>query len=144
MSAETVSCRPGMRALKEGNPVNVVLWIVQTLLAAVYVMAGSMKALRPLAALSKRMGWVRTVPGGFVRFVGIAELLGAIGLILPMVTNIAPWLTVAAAAGLVLVQIGAGAVHVGRHEMREVPVNVVLLLLAMLVLIGRVAIIPVA
>jgi putative oxidoreductase len=133
-----------VREFEEWNPVNVVLWIVQALLAAVYVMAGCMKAFRPLEALSKRMGWVRAVPAGFVRFIGIAELLGAIGLILPMVTNVAPWLTVAAAAGLVLVQIGAGAVHLGRHEMREVPVNVVLLLLAVLVLIGRVAVVPVA
>ena len=86
---------------------NVVLWIVQALLAATYVMVGSMKAVRPLEALSKRIAWVRALPAGFVRFIGIAELLGAIGLILPMVTNIAPWLTVAAAAGLVLLQVCA-------------------------------------
>ena len=123
---------------------NVVLWIVQALLALAYIMAGSMKAFRPLEALSKSMGWVRAVPAGFVRFVGIAELLGAIGLILPMVTNIAPWLTVAAAAGFVLVQIGASVLQVSRQETSQVPVNVVLLLLAVLVLVGRVAIVPIA
>ena len=120
----------------------VVLWIVQALLAAAYVLTGSMKAFRPLEALKKSMTWVGDVPAGFVRFVGAAELLGAIGLILPMVTNIAPGLTVAAAAGLVLVQVCAIVFHLSRHEARVVPGNIVLLLLALFVLIGRVAIAP--
>jgi hypothetical protein len=123
---------------------NVVLWIVQALLTAVYVLAGSMKAFRPLEALSKNLTWVRTVPAGFVRFIGIAELLGAVGLILPMVTHIAPGLTVAAATGLVLVQVGAIPFHLARQEAKRVPGNVVLLLLAAFVLIGRVVIVPVA
>ena len=123
---------------------NVVLWIVQALLAAVYVMVGSMKAVRPLEALSKRIAWVRALPAGFVRFIGIAEVLGAIGLILPMVTNIVPWLTVAAAAGLVLLQVCAIIFHVFRHETRMLLGNIVLLLLAAFVLVGRVAIVPVA
>jgi hypothetical protein len=120
----------------------VVLWIVQALLAAAYVLTGSMKAFRPLEALKKSMTWVGAVPAGLVRFVGGAELLGAIGLILPMVTNIAPGLTVAAAAGLVLVQVCAIVFHLSRHEARVVPGNIVLLLLALFVLIGRVAIAP--
>jgi hypothetical protein len=123
---------------------NVVLWVVQGLLAAAYLLAGGMKASRPVATLSKNMAWVSAVPVGLVRFIGVAELLGAVGLILPMLTNLAPWLTVAAAAGLVLVQVCAIAFHVSRHETRVVPTNVVLLLLAVLVLIGRVAIVPVA
>jgi putative oxidoreductase len=120
----------------------VVLWIVQALLAAVYVLTGSMKALRPLEALKKSMAWVSAVPAGLVRFVGIAELLGAIGLILPMVTNTAPRLTVAAAAGLVLVQVCAIVFHLSRHEARVVPGNIILLLLALFILIGRVTIAP--
>jgi putative oxidoreductase len=123
---------------------NVVLWIVQALLAATYVMVGTMKAVRPLEALSKRIAWVRAVPAGLVRFIGIAEMLGAIGLILPMVTKIAPWLTVAAAAGLVLLQVCAIIFHVSRHETRTLFGNIVLLLLAAFVLVGRVAIVPVS
>lgn len=122
---------------------NVVLWMVQVLLVVVYLMAGSMKAFRPLEVLSKRMAWVRTVPAGFVRFIGVAEVLGAIGLILPMATHTAPWLTVAAAAGLALVQVCAIGFHVSRHETRVLPGNIVLLLLAGFVLAGRVAILPV-
>jgi hypothetical protein len=123
---------------------NVVLWIVQALLAAAFLLVGSMKAFRPLEALSKRMAWVRDVPAGLVRFIGIAELLGAIGLILPMVTNFAPRLTIAAAAGLVLVQVCAIVFHLSRNEARVVPGNIVLLLLAAFVVIGRVAIVPIA
>jgi putative oxidoreductase len=122
---------------------NLVLWIVQALLAAAYVLAGSMKAFRPLEQLSKNMTWVSTAPAGLVRFIGIAELLGAIGLILPMATNIAPGLTIAAAAGLVIVQVCAIVFHLSRNEARMVPGNVVLLLLALFVIIGRVAIVPI-
>jgi hypothetical protein len=124
--------------------VNVVLWIVQGLLAAVFLLVGSMKASRPVAALSKNMAWVSAVPLGLVRFIGVAEVLGAVSLILPMVTHIAPGLTIAAAAGLVLVQACAIVFHLSRREGRVVPGNVVLLLLALFVLIGRVAIVPVA
>ncbi|HEX8036743.1 MAG TPA: DoxX family protein [Ktedonobacterales bacterium] len=122
---------------------NIVLWISQGLLAAAYVMAGGMKAGRPIDMLGKSMEWVRAVPAGFVRFIGAAEVLGAVGLILPMVTGTLPGLTVAAAVGLVVVQVGAIIVHVTRHEVQKIPTNIVLLLLAVFVAIGRLAIVPV-
>jgi len=130
--------------MEEWNPMNVVLWIIQALLAVTYVIIGGAKAFQSLEGLSKRMTWVHNVPAALVRFIGIAELLGAIGLILPLVTNIAPWLTVVAAAGLALVQVCAIIFHVSRHEARVVASNVALLLLAVFVLIGRVAIVPIA
>jgi hypothetical protein len=123
---------------------NVVLWIIQALLAVAYALTGSMKAFRPLEQLSKNMGWVSAVPAALVRFIGIAEVLGAIGLILPMLTNNAPGLTVVAAAGLALVQVCAIVFHLSRNEARMVPGNVVLLLLALFIVIGRVAIVPIA
>jgi putative oxidoreductase len=123
---------------------NLVLWVVQGLLAAAFLLAGFMKAARPVDELSKQMAWVTAVPIGFVRFLGVAEILGAIGIILPLVTGILPWLTVAAAIGLVVVQISAIVFHVARNEQTRLPVNVVLLLMAVLIVVGRVAIIPVA
>ena len=102
-----------------------------------------MKAFQPVQQLSKNMKWVTAVPAGLVRFIGIAEVVGGIGLIIPMVTNVAPGLTVAAAAGLVLVQVCAIVFHLSRGERRGLPANVVLLLLALLVLVGRVAIVPI-
>jgi putative oxidoreductase len=123
---------------------NIILWVVQGLLALAFLLAGFMKATRPIDALSKRMAWVSTLPVAFVRFIGVAEVLGAIGLILPMVTDILPWLTAAAAAGLVVVQASAIIFHLSRNEARVVPGNAVLLLLAALVIIGRLAVAPVA
>jgi hypothetical protein len=123
---------------------NVVLWIVQGLLAVAYVLAGSTKAFQPMEQLGKRMKWVSSVPAGLVRFIGIAEVLGAIGLIIPIVFNVAPGLSIAAAGGLVLVQVFAIVFHLSRGEGRMLPTNVVLLLLAVLVLVGRVAIVPIA
>jgi hypothetical protein len=123
---------------------NVVLWFAQALLAAVFLLAGFPKATRSIDALSKRMDWVRAVPPGFVRCIGAAELLGAVGLVLPLATGILPWLTVAAAVGLVLVQVSAGAFHLSRGEAAVVPGNIVLLLLAVFVVIGRVAVVQMA
>lgn len=121
---------------------NVALWIVQGLLAVVYLLAGGVKATQPLDQLGKRMTWVPSTPPAVVRLIGVAELLGTVGLILPMVTGIAPGLTVAAAIGLVLVQVFAIPVHVSHSEAASVPLNVLLLLLALFVVVGRVAIVP--
>jgi putative oxidoreductase len=123
---------------------NAVLWVAQGLLALAYLPAGGMKASQPLDALGKRMAWVRNTPETLVRFIGVAEVLGAIGIILPLLTNILPWLTVAAAIGLVLVQVFAIIYHVSRGETTRLPLNVVLLLLALLVVIGRLIIVPIA
>jgi hypothetical protein len=101
-----------------------------------------MKATQPLDQLAKRMDWVSSTPPTFVRSIGIAEVLGAIGLILPLATGILPGLTVAAAVGLVLVQLAASAFHVSRNEVSRLPVNLVLLLLAAFVVYGRLAIVP--
>jgi uncharacterized membrane protein YphA (DoxX/SURF4 family) len=79
------------------------LWIVQALLALLFLFAGGMKLIQPIEALTQQM----PLPGLFVRFIGVAEVLGAIGLILPGLLRIRPWLTPLAAVGLVLIMIGA-------------------------------------
>ena len=80
-----------------------VLWIVQGLLALIFLFTGSMKLVLPLEVLTEQT----PLPGPFVRFLGVAELLGAIGLILPGLLGIRPGLTPLAAAGLVIIMIGA-------------------------------------
>ena len=82
---------------------NRVLWIVQALLAALFLFAGTMKLVLPLEMMTKQM----PLPGWFLRFTGTAEILGALGLILPGVLHIAEDLTPLAAAGLSVVMIGA-------------------------------------
>ena len=82
---------------------NQVLWVIQALLAALFLFAGVMKLVLPIEAMAGPIG----LPGGFLRFIGVAETLGAIGLIVPGLTRIYPELTPAAAAGLVVIMIGA-------------------------------------
>jgi putative oxidoreductase len=118
---------------------NIVLWVIQGLLALAFLLAGIMKAFRPLATLKKNMSWVNSFPGPFVRFIGGAEILGAIGLILPAATGIAPWLTVAAAVGLIVVMVSASIYHASRREMSSIGTNIVLLLLAAFIVVGRLA-----
>jgi hypothetical protein len=76
------------------------------------------------------MGWIDTVPLGLVRTIGGLEVLGALGLILPPLTGIVPALALAAAVGLVLVQVGAIGLHLRRGEVRLIGLNLVLIVLA--------------
>jgi putative oxidoreductase len=116
---------------------NIILWIVQGLLAAMYGMAGIIKTFRTAKA-KEQMSWAKNRSDGFVRFVGISELLGAIGLILPLLTGILPWLTLLAAVGLILIQLLAiFTEHLPKKEYNYIPVNIVLIALAVFVVIGR-------
>jgi uncharacterized membrane protein YphA (DoxX/SURF4 family) len=82
---------------------NTLLWITQVLLAALFLFAGGMKLVMPIAAMTAQT----PLPGPFIRFIGVVEVLGALGLILPWLTGIRPILTPLAAAGLVIIMIGA-------------------------------------
>ena len=82
-----------------------VLWIVQAVLALVFLLAGGMKIVTPLDVLYTQMPL--PLPGVFIRFIGVCEVLGALGLILPGLTRIRPQLTALAARGLVLIMVGA-------------------------------------
>jgi hypothetical protein len=87
---------------------NRALWIVQVLLAAIFVVAGGMKLILPIEEMTKDMA----MPGAFLRFIGVAEVLGGLGLILPGLLHIRPGLTPLAAVGLVMIMIGAVVVTV--------------------------------
>jgi putative oxidoreductase len=119
---------------------NLILWTLQGLMALLFLLSGSMKALRPLEEVSKRMAWANDVPAWFVRFIGIAEILGALGLILPAFTGILPWLTVAAAVGLVIVMLSAGVLHASRREFSSLGITVLLLALVLVIVVGRLAV----
>ena len=82
---------------------NRALWIVQGLLAALFLFAGGMKLITPVEVLSA----MSPFPGEFIRFIGVCEVLGAVGLILPYALRILPGLTALAAAGLVVIMVGA-------------------------------------
>jgi uncharacterized membrane protein YphA (DoxX/SURF4 family) len=116
---------------------NVVLWIIQAILAAMFAMAGLMKATQPKDKLVARLPWVEDFSQGTVRFIGVAELLAAIGLILPAATGIAPILTPIAATGLAVMMVLAAATHIRRKEPSGVAFNAILFVLAVLVAWGR-------
>jgi uncharacterized membrane protein YphA (DoxX/SURF4 family) len=82
---------------------NVLLWILQVVLAALFLFAGGMKLVLPIEAMKGPV----ELPGLFLRFIGICEVLGAVGLIAPWATHIRPGLTPLAAVGLVVIMIGA-------------------------------------
>lgn len=122
----------------------VAFWVIQVVLALAYLLAGFQKAFRPLDDVAKMMPWVPAVPAPLVRFIGVAELLGAVGLILPALTGILPWLTPLAAVGLIIVQVLAAIFHISRREYANVPMNAVLLVLALVVAYGRFVVAPIA
>jgi hypothetical protein len=116
----------------------IALWIAAGLLALLYLPVGFVKFARG-RALRHRMGWVSDVPDPVVRFIGLAEMAGAVGLVLPEATGNTPLLTPAAATGFVVLQALAIGVHVRRGETSMLHVNVALLLLAAVVAVGRFA-----
>ncbi len=114
------------------------LWAAQVVLALLYAFAGVQKVAQSPQALEPRMGaWVTEYSPGMVKFIGIAEILGAIGLILPIWTGILPWLTPLAAIGLSIIQVLAIVTHLRAGEARVLPVNVILLALSLFVVWGR-------
>lgn len=108
----------------------VAFWVLAGFLAVFYVSSGGIKVVRSRDALRPMMAWVDAMPLGLVRTIGLLEVLGALGLVLPPLTGVAPWLAVAAAMGLALVQVGALTLHLRRGETRVIGLNVALLVLA--------------
>jgi uncharacterized membrane protein YphA (DoxX/SURF4 family) len=116
---------------------NVFLWILQAVLALMFAMAGFQKATQPKDKLVTRLPWVADFSQGTVRFIGIAELAGALGLILPAATGIAPVLTPLAAAGLAVIMVLAAITHARRKEPGAIAFNAVLFVVAVVIAWGR-------
>jgi hypothetical protein len=108
---------------------NVAYWIVAGLLALFYVYGGGVKLIQSKEQLQPMMAWVDTTPMPAVRAIGAVEVLGAIGLILPPATGIAPWLALVAAVGFAVLQILATRVHLRRGD-RQIALNLGLIVVA--------------
>ena len=121
------------------------LWAAQLILAFLFFYAGLMKLTRTPAGLAKiGWAWALTIPAGFIFFIGIMEILAAIGILLPAALRILPWLTPAAAGGMVIIQLAAVALHTMRGEIGNLGFNLPLLALALFALWGRLAKRPIA
>ena len=118
---------------------NLALWIITGLLAAVFLLAGSNKLFISRENLAKVPGggWVLDFSAGFVKALGAVEILGAVGLILPALLGIAPVLVPLAAVGLVLVMVGAVITRIRRREAKVIVVDLAYLALAGFVAWGR-------
>lgn len=120
------------------------LWTTQVLLAAMYLMAGSTKLFQPIEEIAKMLPWAAEMPDGMVRFIGLSELLGGLGLLLPSILRIQPRLTVFAAIGLTLVQVLAAGFHLSRGETSVIGMNFLLIAMAAFVAWGRAKKVPIA
>lgn len=117
---------------------NVVLWVLQAVLALAFLGAGAMKLTRDKAALEKSMDWTAHTSATNVKLIGAVEVLGALGLILPAATGIATVLTPIAATGLALTMIGAVVVHIAlKDKLTNAIPSIVLFVLAAIIAWGR-------
>jgi hypothetical protein len=113
------------------------LWITQVSLLVIYGVYGVYKTFFT-PRVRKSMRWAQGLSDNAIRFIGIMELLGAFGMVLPMVTGIAPWLTLLAAFGLTLIQVLAIlTAHLPLKEYKILPLNVYFMAMSLFVLIGR-------
>ena len=116
---------------------HIILWVAQGLLAAMFIMSGFMKLSQPIDQLATSLPWAADVPAFLVRFIGAAELLGGLGLILPAALRIKPSLTTLAAIGLALVMIFALVFHVSRGENQAIGMNLIIAAIALFIAWGR-------
>jgi putative oxidoreductase len=115
---------------------NAILWILQFVLATFFLFQGAVKINVP-PEYPEMLAWINDLSPGLRTFIGVVELLGALGLLMPSVTRIWPWLTPLAAAGLSLVMVLAAFWHYPRGETDLIANNIVFLLLTAFVAFGR-------
>lgn len=126
-----------------GKLLRIALWVAQVLLFILFVMSGVMKFTTPIPELSAMMPWTGQLPEKFVRFIGLVDLAGGLGILLPAATRIMPWLGNWAAIGIIVLQCLAIAFHSSRGEFMVLPLNFLLLPLAVFVLWGRTRRLPI-
>jgi uncharacterized membrane protein YphA (DoxX/SURF4 family) len=117
---------------------NLALWIIAIVLAVAFAGSGLMKLVVPKDKLvTAGQGWAQDFSPTNIRLIGLVEIVGAVGVVLPAAVHIAPILVPLAAVGLALVMVGAIVVHARRKEPMNIAVNVVLIALAVVVAWGR-------
>jgi uncharacterized membrane protein YphA (DoxX/SURF4 family) len=119
--------------------INIAIWTVQVLLACLFLFAGGFKLVAPIAEMTKQI----PLPGLFLRFLGVVEVAGAVGLILPSLLRIRPYLTPIAAAGLIIIMSGATSISMAGGKIAPAVMPFVIGLLAGLVLYARTRVVPI-
>lgn len=119
---------------------HIALWVLQGLLALVMVLTGALKVVQPREKLAEKFHWAKTWTDLNVKLLGLAEVLGGVGLIVPGVTGILPVLTPVAAVCLAILMAGAVKTHLDLKE--PTAPAAVLCVLCLLVAVGRFALVP--
>ncbi|RYE25336.1 MAG: DoxX family protein [Sphingobacteriaceae bacterium] len=122
---------------KSSKALHITIWVVQIVLAASFIWAAGMKLFSPVSQLAAMWPWVAEVPGSLVKFTGVIDLLGAIGLILPSVLRIRPKLTPIAALAVIVLMVCASIFHITRGETSVIGANLVFGIMAAFVAWGR-------
>src|SRR6476619_4348911 len=120
---------------------NIVLWILQILLALLFLFSGGVKFVMPVAEMTKQM----KIPlsGAFIHFIGVVEILGALGLVLPALLKIKPILTPLAAIGLTIIMIGAVAITIAGGDAAQSITPLIVGILCAFVAYGRLRLRPI-
>jgi hypothetical protein len=137
MSSDSLTLPPAAATGRSARVLGAAIWLAQLLLAAAFLLVGCTHAFSPIAVAIARAPWAASLPVPLVRFIGVVELAGALGVILPAATRIQPRLTPLAAAGLATIMLLAIPFHLMRGEMKEIVINLVLGALAAFAAWGR-------
>jgi len=144
MPFESMTLAPSASGARPPRVLHLTLWLVQLLLAMVFLLVGWTHAVAPIEVAVMRAPWVASLPVPLVRFIGVVELAGALGLLLPAGTRIVPKLTPLAATGLAIMMALAVPFHLLRGETGAIVFNLVLGSLAAFVAWGRTRRAPIA
>jgi hypothetical protein len=121
---------------KPSKVMHISLWVAQAFLALIFIWAAYAKLLQPIEETAKMLPWAKDNLG-LLKFTGVVELLGALGIILPAALRIQPKLTILAAYGIIALMIAASIFHISRGEASLIGMNIFFLLLAVFVVWGR-------
>jgi putative oxidoreductase len=135
-TAVDIAHPPAFASDKPARGLHIALWIAQILLALVFGLSGAMKVITPIEELAKNAAWIKDSEF-LIRFIGISEVSGALGMILPALTRIKPKLTSLAAVGLFIIMILATGFHLMRGEAKFTPLTMAIGAVAAFVAWGR-------
>ena len=126
---------------KKSKRLHITLWVAQFVLGLTFSMAGIMKLITPVSELKISLSWVNEMPEWLI-LIGVAELLGGIGLLLPSLLNIYPRLSAFAAIGLLIIMILAAGYHLIHQEFSSIPINIIFGSLSYFIAWGRLQAVP--
>ena len=126
-----------MTTYNSSKGLNTVLWTAQIFLAIVFFVTGAGKLILPMEKLYEIIPWTKTVSSLPIRLIGFTEIIGSIGLILPSLLRIKPWLTPWAATGVAVVMLLAIIFNLSMGETSVIGINIILFLIAIFVAWGR-------